>query len=59
MLALGWAAGALGRDRVLAVLAPLVEDHPALDGVTIVPAKVRARWRAEVVAWAAAATRPD
>ncbi len=59
VLALGWAVGALGRDRVLAVLAPLAGDHAAFDGLTVVPAKVRARWRAEVVAWAAAATRPD
>jgi hypothetical protein len=59
VLALGWAVGALGRDRVLAVLGPMVEDHPALDSFMVVPAKVRARWRAEVVAWAAAATRPD
>jgi hypothetical protein len=60
LLALGWATGALGRDRVLAVLAPLVDDQPALDTFTMVPAKVRARWRAEVVAWAAAASRlPD
>jgi hypothetical protein len=58
LLALGWALGALGRERVLVVLAPLCDDHPALVGLTVVPARVRARWRAEIVAWAAAATRP-
>lgn len=58
LLALGWAAGAVGRDRVLAVLGPLVEDQPAFEPFNVVPARVRARWRAEVVAWAAAATRP-
>lgn len=59
LIALGWANGALGRERVLAVLAPMVDDQPALEGYVVVPAKVRARWRAEVVAWAAAASRPD
>lgn len=59
LIALGWANGALGRERVLAVLAPMVDDHPALESYAVVPAKVRARWRAEVVAWAAAASRPD
>lgn len=58
LLALGWAAGAVGRDRVLAVLAPMVEDQPVFEPFNVVPARVRARWRAEVVAWAAAATRP-
>lgn len=58
LLALGWAAGAVGRDRVLAVLAPRVEDQPAFEPFNVVPARVRARWTADVVAWAAAATRP-
>ncbi len=54
-LALGWALGRLGKDRVLAVVARGVAVAPLGDTVRLVPTEGRRRWRTEVVAWAAAA----
>jgi hypothetical protein len=57
-LALGWALGRLGPDRVLAVVTRGVDPSPLGDTVATVVTDSRRRWRTEVVAWAAAATRP-
>lgn len=57
-LALGWALGRLGPDRVLAVVSRGVDARALGDTVATVTTDGRRRWRTEVVAWAAAATRP-
>lgn len=57
-LALGWALGRLGPDRVLAVVSRGVDARALGDTVATVATDGRRRWRTEVVAWAAAATRP-
>lgn len=57
-LALGWAVGALGRERVLAVLGRGVQVGSLGGACAAVAVEGHRRWRTEAVAWAAAATRP-